>query len=751
MRIRNRLLLLVLAVLVPAFAAAALAIAYVYHEEQEAQNRSVSETARAFALLVDNEIRTHAGMLRTLAAAPSLARGDLRDFYEHARGTAPTPASTVILLAPDGRQLLNTRRPFGAELPLRRISNLPELMRRYGQDRILVSDLYTSQVGGHHDFTIQVPVRIGGSLRYFLVMGVNAATLQRLMRQQRFSSTWIASVVDRKGIILARSREHDGFLGRPVRSASQMRLAGAREGMFAGRNLAGVRVRAFFSTVPLSDWKILISIPDSELRRSALQASALLAGLMVLMLAGGLLAAGWLARRVIQPIEQLGRSAEELGQGKAPAYRAHGIEEIDAVAGRMHEAGREIGRSRDELEERVTEAVAATERVQGALLKAQKLEALGRLTGGIAHEFNNLLQTLTTALQLAEMTATQPKIQSLVQTCKKTVQRATALTGQLGSFGRIQEARQETVDSGEQLRSALQLMKGALREDIALEVEQDPGEDAAPWPVTIEPLQFDLALLNLAINARDAMPAGGRLRIGLRKLAQAQPPGGLPRGDYVCVSVSDNGTGMAPEVLARALDPFFTTRAQGQGTGLGLAQAYAFATQSQGTLVIDSKEGEGTRVEIWLPRAAAPAQAGPVQHQGQAPTRAPAAPLRRARARVLFVEDDALVREAVLHALEESGFDVLVAHNGEDAVQLLDKGEVPQVVFSDIVMPGKISGIDLAGIVRRRYPHIPVVLATGYTEQQAGIPGMQVLAKPYPIERLVSLLAAAQGKADSIA
>ena len=141
MRIRNRLLLLVLAVLVPAFAAAALAIAYVYHEEQEAQNRSVSETARAFALLVDNEIRTHAGMLRTLAAAPSLARGDLREFYEHARGTAPTPASTVILLAPDGRQLLNTRRPFGAELPLRRISNLPELMRRYGQDRILVSDL----------------------------------------------------------------------------------------------------------------------------------------------------------------------------------------------------------------------------------------------------------------------------------------------------------------------------------------------------------------------------------------------------------------------------------------------------------------------------------------------------------------------------------------------------------------------------------------------------------------------------------
>jgi CheY-like chemotaxis protein len=324
----------------------------------------------------------------------------------------------------------------------------------------------------------------------------------------------------------------------------------------------------------------------------------------------------------------------------------------------------------------------------------------------------------------------------MIQTCKKTVQRAATLTGQLGSFGRIQEARQETVDACEQLRSARQLMSGALREDIQLRIDCDEPS----WPVTVEPLQFDLALLNLAVNARDAMAHGGVLHIEARNVALAHPPGTLAPGDYVRISVSDTGSGMPPDVLARALDPFYTTKGQGQGTGLGLPQAYAFALQSQGLLQIESAPGRGTRVDIYLPRA---------QHAAPAPVPAsPDAPLPRGRGSVLFVEDDPLVREAVSRALEEAGFEVLLAHDGEQAVALLDSGARPTVVFSDIIMPGTVSGIDLAGIVRQRHPALPVVLATGYTERQPAIPGVQVLAKPYPIERLVSLLAsvAAPGK-----
>jgi len=193
---------------------------------------------------------------------------------------------------------------------------------------------------------------------------------------------------------------------------------------------------------------------------------------------------------------------------------------------------------------------------------------------------------------------------------------------------------------------------------------------------------------------------------------------------------------MTPEVMARALDPFFTTKPPGQGTGLGLPQAYAFAVQAGGTLVLDSIAGIGTRVDLYLPRAT-----------GTAATAVPRAAVNVGPARiqgsgtVLFVEDDALVREAVARALDESGFEVMVAEDGEAALRLLDAAaRRPDVVFSDVVMPGQVSGIDLAAILRQRYPSLPVVLASGYTEQQIAVPGVQVLAKPYTIEQLVALL-----------
>jgi signal transduction histidine kinase/CheY-like chemotaxis protein len=727
MRIRTRLLILVLSVLIPSFIAAVLAVAYVYNEEQASQARGMTEATRAFALLVDNELQKRSSNLQALANAPSLARGDLAEFYAHARKVAPTPETTVILADLQGRQLLNTRVPLGTPLPVRRFSNLGELMQRYGSDKVLTSDLFMAPVARRHDFSIQVPVRIGDELRYVLIMGVNASTLQNLFVSQHFPREWIASIVDRNGAVVARSRDPDRWVGTHMNEGLHARISADKEGVYQSRSLDGIDVRAFASTVPDAGWKVLVSIPIEEIRRVPLQAAALLAGLMALLLVLGLLAARWFASRAIEPIEYLGRSAESLGKGEELAWQAQGVAELDSVGRRLAEASRQIRDSKAQLEQRVAEAITATERAQRALLQSQKLEALGRLTGGIAHEFNNLLQTLTTALQLAEMSSTQPKVQKLIDTCKRTVTRATALTGQLGSFGRVQEGRLATVDMHDQAGSAVQLMKGALRHDIALSL--NCGKDA--WPVTIEPLQFDLALLNLAVNARDAMPAGGLLRIDVCNLALAQPPDKLAPGDYVLVAMTDSGIGMTPEVLARALDPFFTTKTIGHGSGLGLAQAYAFATQSQGTLVLHSRTGEGTRVEIYLPRASRALVAGPHPTAGL-----PA----RGKGTVLFVEDDVLVREAVVPALEDCGFTLLVADDGEAALKMLDDGARPDVVFSDIVMPGRISGIDLAGLVRQRDPSLPVVLATGYTEQQAAMPGVRILAKPYAIEKVVALL-----------
>lgn len=727
MRIRTRLLVLILAILVPTFTAATLAVGYVYLEERRAQENSVKETVRAFALLVDNELEIREGILHALASSPSLARGDFDEFYRHAKVLAPTTEAVIVLFDPDGRQLLNTRAAPGTPLPARRASNMAELMSKHGKDRTLVSDLFTAPLGGRLDFVVQVPVRVDGSIRYFLSMGVNANALQDLMKEQRFPAEWVASIIDRNGRIVARSRDPDQFRGRSVSDLALRSLNASSEGVFEGVNLSGIPAQGFFSTVPDSQWRVLVSIPKAELQHVPLHAAAFLAGIMAALLVLAVLLARRFGQRAIGPIEYLGRSAEDLGQGRDVAYEPQQIVEIDAVARRMAEASRQIRRAQTELEQRVAEAVTANEQAQAAMMRGQKLEALGRLTGGIAHEFNNLLQTLTTALQMASLTSTQPKVQSLIDTCKRTVSRATALTGRLGSFGRVQEARLLTVDPSEQLSNSVQLIRNVLRQGIALELA---CEDDL-WPVTVDPLQFDLALLNLAINARDAMPDGGNLAIGARNCVLA-PTRERSGGDYVLVTVTDTGTGMAPEVLARALDPFFTTKEPGKGTGLGLAQAYAFATQSQGSLALSSTPGQGTRVELYLPRSTLPLspQPGRIAHTTDL----------QASGRILFVEDDALVREAVARGLEEAGFEVLVAADGERALAMIDAGLEVDVAFSDIVMPGKISGIDLAGILHERRPGMPVVLATGYTDQRATVPGVQVLAKPYEIGQLVELL-----------
>jgi signal transduction histidine kinase/CheY-like chemotaxis protein len=525
-------------------------------------------------------------------------------------------------------------------------------------------------------------------------------------------------------------------MGKLVRAATLARLGLPGDQVYESRTLDGIDSRVFASTVPASSWKILLSIPSSELRAAPLRAAALLGGLMALLLISGLAVARRFANRAIAPIEALGHSAKALGDGAEVGYAPAGWAELDSVAHHLAEASTRIRHGQAEMEARVAAAIAATERAQSALLKNQKLEALGRLTGGIAHEYNNLLQTLTTALQLAGFSTREEKTRSLIQTCQRTVARATTLTGQLGSFGRLQEARLTTVDVCEQLRSAVQLMKGSLRGDVGVEVHC--ADDV--WPVTLEPLQFDVALLNLALNARDAMPGGGLLRLDARNVAIDGAHDTLARGDYVLVSMVDSGSGMTPAIMARALDPFFTTKPPGQGTGLGLPQAYAFATQAGGTLILDSIPGIGTRVDLYLARARDEIATAPEVDRG--------ATLAHGSGTVLFVEDDALVREAVMRALMESGFEVLVAEDGEAALRLLDDGmRRPDVVFSDIVMPGQVSGIDLAGILRERYPGLPVILATGYTEQQIALPDVQVLPKPYAIEALVAILSKATVKA----
>ncbi|MBK4736685.1 ATP-binding protein [Noviherbaspirillum pedocola] len=734
-RIRSRFFVLVLSVLLPAILAAALSVWYVYREERQAQQHSMAEAARAFALAVNNELQSREGILRTLATSPLLEADSLADFYAHAKKMAPTADTAIILHTPDGRQLLNTRQPLGSALPTRRSSGVAELIGRYGPDRVLVSDLFKAPINRSYDFTIQVPVRQNGAIRYFLVMAIDTANFERLLFRQHVPQDWTVSILDRKGVLVARSRDGARHVGTLVSNGLRQALTNASDGLASGVNLDGIPVEVFFSRVPMSSWTVLLNIPDDSIRRIPLRAAAWLAGIMSVILACAVLAANGVARSAIRPIEQLGDTAARLGKGEEIRHAPLGIVEIDAVGATMANASTQIHRARQELEQRVAEAVEATTQAQRALQQSQKLEALGRLTGGIAHEFNNVLQTLTTALQLAKMLSNGERVQSLLDTCNKAVARAAALTGQLSAFGRVQDAHLVTVPVAERIEGFLDLIRNVLPSNIAFDAQLPP----TLWPATLDPIQLELALLNIAINARDAMPQGGRLLLEAVNESLHPGPQDLPAGDYVRIRMTDTGVGMSAEVLARALDPFYTTKAVGKGSGLGLPQAYGFARQSGGTMRLESSEGRGTTVEMYLPRALeTPAGNGDALES--------AASRVASRGSVLFVEDDALVRDTVAAALGAAGFTVTTAATADEGLALLEAGALPDAVFSDITMPGRIGGIELAETVRSRFPGVAVVLASGYTDQRVAIPEVVLLPKPYRIDGAVEALIGAMGR-----
>lgn len=383
---------------------------------------------------------------------------------------------------------------------------------------------------------------------------------------------------------------------------------------------------------------------------------------------------------------------------------------------------------RKEAERLDAERRRALEDTRKALQQAQKLEALGRLTGGIAHDFNNILQTLSTGIAFALMSAKDSGPQAALQACQRAVDRGVELTRQLLVFGRVQDAHLKTVDPARQIREMRSLLQGALPSNIAFLVDLPDSL----WPVRLDPLQFELAMLNLTMNARDAMPQGGQLDLVLRNASVEGGANALERGDYLHITLTDSGGGMSEEVLAKALDPFFTTKAVGKGSGMGLAQAYAFARQMGGDLALRNCEGRGLEVSIWLPRAGHDAAEAPEAEAAIVPT--------RLCGRVLLVEDDALVRQTVQPALQQAGFEVEVAHDATQALQRLERQDDIDLVFSDIVMPGEISGIGLAEFVRRRFPRVRVLLATGYSEHRVASPDIRILAKPYALDVLIAAI-----------
>ncbi|WP_146217062.1 PAS domain S-box protein [Falsiroseomonas bella] len=390
-----------------------------------------------------------------------------------------------------------------------------------------------------------------------------------------------------------------------------------------------------------------------------------------------------------------------------------------------------LERGRDELEERVRARTVELMAAEETLRQAQKLEAVGQLTGGIAHDFNNMLQGVAGALDMARRRMEGSRLQEAgryIEAARDATGRAAGLTRRLLAFARRQQLEPRQLDADGLVRGMAEMLRRTLGPAIALELDlcDDRGV------VTCDASELESALLNLCINARDAMAEGGGLVIATRarRLTAAELSSDAEPGEFLELSVADTGTGMSPEVREHVLEPFFTTKPLGQGTGLGLSQVYGFVRQSGGTLRIESAPGQGTTVRLWLPLTGRRPEA-----QGRAEETTGQNPQEGGNATLLLVDDETGVRAPAAERLRDLGYRVVEAPDGPSALRLLDEGLAPHLLITDVGLPGGMDGVRLAEAVLERRPGLPILFTTGYAA--VALPaGAAVIAKPYPLDTL---------------
>ncbi|WP_284262771.1 PAS domain-containing sensor histidine kinase [Bradyrhizobium iriomotense] len=363
------------------------------------------------------------------------------------------------------------------------------------------------------------------------------------------------------------------------------------------------------------------------------------------------------------------------------------------------------------------------EAMQKQLAESQKFDALGQLTGGVAHDFNNLLMIISGSLHVLKRSPEQDsKLERAISAIDTATKRGAALTAQLLTFARRQSVNPQAIHFGERIKAIREVLHAGVGSPVRLAFDID----REVWPIRADVSELETALLNLVINARDAMPDGGTVTIGARNVVLSEP---LHAGEFVAITVADTGLGIPSDVLDKIFEPFFTTKPVGKGTGLGLSQVHGFAHQAGGTVKVDSELGKGTTFTILLPRETSEPQ--------REATVAPS----RGSGTVLLVEDNPDVALVSTTLLEQLGYRVRRVADAEEALREIEQDGV-DFVFSDIVMPGKMDGLTLAHRLRQIRPELPILLATGYSDAAADVRGnFPILRKPYEIHELSDAIA----------
>lgn len=767
--IRSRVLLLVLAVLLPGMLGVAWLIQNTYAAERQAYERTLQETTRVLSLAIDSELLKRAAIGRSLAQSRWLdgpgppTAASLRNFEEQAM-RALDGLQGWVELYDDERVLLDTRHP-GAQPPQAPVRAL------VGQAGVQPLRLPAAADGGSASAyaALVQPVQRDGALKYNVALMLRSSEMQRIVDAQTHSPGWVGAVLDSEGTVVARYPGGSQFVGRQATPDLRALLKQQDSGQFMSVSLDGMASAAYFSRASMG-WTYVVGMPreqfDGQLQAAVKNVALGALALLALALAGGL----WLARRIVGPVSGLKAAALQLQQGLPVTVRPTGLGECDDVTVALAEAAEVIRHNRADLQRQVAEAVERTRMAEQRAAQGQRVAAVGRLTGGVAHDINNLLGVISNSAYLIQRHAAAADLRAPLAATRRAVELGSQLTQHLLRFAGRQSLRPQRMVLAQTLPELRELLGSVLGRHMTVTVTVAPDTHA----VHLDSSELELALVNLAMNARDAMPGGGELRISARNASaeeanaeeaiteednaeKASQTASTHGNGYVLITVGDDGPGMEPEIAAHAFEPFFTTKSVGQGSGMGLSQVHGFCTQAGGSVSLHSTPGLGTTVLMLLPAAdalpsgAVQGGAGVSTVPAAEPATVPAAAAAEAAiaatqasiggARVLLVEDNEILSDVTAALLMAHGAHVERAADAGQALQCIERGDIFDVVLSDIMMPGTMDGLALARRLRHLRPKLPVVLITAFSQAVRDAESeFAVLRKPCPQDELLAAL-----------
>lgn len=757
---RTVLVALVVAVLLPVMLFSGILLHRYAASEARGTATTSLDMAQRTSLAVDRQISGILTAIEVLATSNSLTRGDIDSFLREAGAARKVVGGNIVLRLPDGKQIANLRAPPDTNAP-QTVS--PALRKEVVDDRGRYVSGLLLRPDGEKVVVLTVPVVRNDAVTYMLSLAITSNELSRAVTDASIPAGWIVTLIDRDDVIIARNRENERFVGQKLTAEIGSHIK-SNFGTWEGHTMDGQPVIAGFNRSGLTGWRVAVGGPKGALEQAFGRSFTALTLFGFFMLTLSLAAAFWLSTYIAQPLRSLAVYGAAMRPGPPEVALDTPIREIGQLRDAMAEAFTAAGEREKErnaallalqnlnqvLEKRIRERTAELEALNASLIaemrqresaeaklqQLQKMEVVGQLTGGIAHDFNNMLAVITASLNLLQrrLVRGDGDVLPLADAAIEGANRAAALTQRLLAFSRQQPLSPKVLDPNKMVREMGDLLRRTLGEDIRLETVLTDGL----WLVDADESQLENAILNLAVNSRDAMPAGGRLLIETENLHVDANHEWLPEGAYASITVTDTGSGMSDEIMGRALEPFFTTKGIGKGTGLGLSQIYGFVSQSGGYVRIFSALGQGTSVRLCLPRSTAAVTA-----KVEAARRPP----RVGNERVLVVEDEAKVREATVGAVRELGYDVLEAAGAAHALRLLDANPDVALLFTDIVMPD-MNGHALAAEALRRQPDIRVLFTTGYTpgvilSEAASTIDRPCLPKPFSLEELADKISEA--------